>query len=102
MQINWGTFATLIGMIGVVSGVMLGWMGRTRSSKQDTVQQASSGAALRADVDYIKRGVDETRLELKAQGQRYDMLSERVTRIEESSKQAHKRLDRIESREREE
>lgn len=99
MQINWGTFATLIGMIGVVSGVMLGWMGRSRSSKQDTVQQASSGAALRADVDYIKRGVDDTRIEIKAQGQLYNMLSERVTRLEESSKQAHKRLDRLDRKE---
>lgn len=102
MQINWGTLATLIGMIGVVSGVLLGWTGKARSSKQETVQQASSGAALRADVDYIKRGVDDTRIEIKAQGQLYNMLSERVTRVEESSKQAHKRLDRIESREREE
>ncbi|RAU98126.1 hypothetical protein [Paenibacillus sp. YN15] len=102
MQINWGTFATLIGMIGVASGVMLGWMGRARSTKQDTVQQAGSDAKLRSDMDYIKRGVDDIRLEQRSQGQRIDVLSERVTRLEESSKQAHKRLDRLDAtRERE-
>ncbi|MGE6576253.1 hypothetical protein ACQKFM_15155 [Paenibacillus xylanexedens] len=50
----------------------------------------------RADVDYIKRGVDDIRLEQRVQAQRVDALSERVTRVEESAKQAHKRIDRKE------
>ncbi|WP_426251383.1 hypothetical protein [Paenibacillus pabuli] len=47
-------------------------------------------------MDYIKRGVDDIRLEQRAQAQRVDVLSERVTRVEESAKQAHKRIDRKE------
>ncbi len=35
------------------------------------------------------------RVEIKVQGQRYDALAERVTRVEESTKQAHHRIDRI-------
>lgn len=92
------TIAVLMSMVGVVSGVILGWLGRNKASKQETVQQATSGATLRTDVDYIKRGVDDLRETIKSQGQRYDYLSERVTRLEESSKQAHKRIDRIESK----
>jgi hypothetical protein len=30
------------------------------------------------------------------QGQRIEAVSERVTRVEESTKQAHKRIDRLE------
>ncbi|MNW70916.1 hypothetical protein D3C74_504480 [compost metagenome] len=59
-------------------------------------QEAGSGAALRTDVEYIKHGVDDVRFELKDQARRFDALSERVTRVEESAKQAHKRIDKIE------
>jgi hypothetical protein len=36
-------------------------------------------------------------VEIRSQGQRYDMLAERVTRVEESAKQAHRRIDRLEN-----
>ncbi|WP_228728346.1 hypothetical protein [Brevibacillus composti] len=64
--------------------------------RQDIAQQASADTNLRVDVEYIKRGVDDIRLEQKAQGKRIDDLAERVTRVEESAKQAHKRLNRLE------
>lgn len=87
---------TIVAMIAAVSGIILGWIGRTRSFKQEVAQEASGGAVLRTDMDYIKRGIDDVRLEQRSHGQRFDIMSERVTRIEESSKQAHKRLDRLE------
>ncbi|MFC0392431.1 hypothetical protein [Paenibacillus mendelii] len=52
---------------------------------------------LRNDVDYIKRGIDDVRFEQRERGRRFDALSERVTRVEESAKQAHKRLDRLDT-----
>ncbi|QCT03800.1 hypothetical protein E6C60_3089 [Paenibacillus algicola] len=86
----------MIALIAAISGIVLGWIGRTRSYRQDLIQEAGADALQRADVDYIKRGVDDIRLEQRVQGQRIDALSERVTRVEESAKQAHKRLDRKE------
>ncbi|WP_235440485.1 hypothetical protein [Paenibacillus sp. DMB20] len=47
-------------------------------------------------MSYIKRGIDNIQVDLRLQGQRMDGLSERITRLEESFKQAHKRLDRLE------
>lgn len=87
---------TITAIVAAVSGVVLGWVTRTSAFKKDVAQEAGNGAALRTDVEYIKRGVDDMRVEIKAQGQRYDTLSERVTRVEESAKQAHKRIDKIE------
>ncbi len=86
----------MIALIAAISGIILGWLGKTRSHRQDIIQEAGADALQRADVDYIKRGVDDIRLEQRVQGQRIDALSERVTRVEESAKQAHKRLDRKE------
>lgn len=90
--VAWVPFITVA---AAVSGIVLGWLGRSRTINQDIAQQASTDALQRADVEYIKRGVDDIRLEQKAQGKRIDELSERVTRVEESAKQAHKRLDRL-------
>ncbi len=87
---------SIIGVVGTISGVVLGWQGKARTSRQDTVVDASRDAKLQLDMEYIKRGIDDVRLDLREQGRQFDDLTERVTRNEESTKQAHKRIDRLE------
>lgn len=73
-------------------------MGRESSyRKMDVAKDAGRDAALAADIDYIKRGIEDMRVEIRLQGERYDALAERVTRVEESAKQAHHRLNRLEN-----
>lgn len=86
----------LISIATAVSGILLGWLGRTRAIRQDAAKEAEAGATLQTDVEYIKRGVDDIRVDMRIQSQRVDGISERVTRVEESTKQAHKRIDRLE------
>ncbi|EKS8367521.1 hypothetical protein QC457_006355, partial [Bacillus cereus] len=50
----------------------------------------------KAELGYIRKGVDDIRIDLKASEKQMVALGERVTRVEESTKQAHKRLDTIE------
>lgn len=85
-------WAMVISAAAAISGIILGWLGRSRTIRQDGAQDGE----LRASVNYIRQGVDELKIELKSRGQQFDMLAERVTRVEESAKQAHKRIDRIE------
>lgn len=85
----------VISAVAAISGVVLGWTGKTRTVRQDTTQEVRENTTIKSDVEYIKRGVDDMRLEMRAQGQRFDVLAERVTRVEESAKQAHHRLDRL-------
>lgn len=89
---KWEVF---ISIAAAISGIVLGWLGRSRTVRHDTVDEAGRDARLQADMEYIKRGVDDVRIEQRAQGQRFDALAERVTRVEESSKQAHRRIDRL-------
>ncbi|MDQ0114344.1 hypothetical protein [Paenibacillus harenae] len=90
------TIMMLLSAAGIISAIVLGWIGQNRAIKQNTRSDAGNNATMKTDVDYIKRGVDEMRLEMRDQGRRFDALSERVTRVEESAKQAHHRLDRVE------
>jgi len=92
---NTAILTAAISVIATVSGIILGWSARTRETRKETKSEAADNAVLKSDVEYIKRGVDDIRIEQRALGQRFDVLSERVTRVEESSKQAHKRIDDI-------
>ncbi|PFB88886.1 hypothetical protein CN283_11370 [Bacillus thuringiensis] len=67
-------------------------LNRTKSIKSDGQQSAE----MKAELGYIRKGVDDIRIDLKASEKQMIALGERVTRVEESSKQAHKRLDNIE------
>lgn len=88
-----------ISVLAGVSGMALGWAGRARTVRQDVAQDAETITTLKNDLGYIRSGVDDIRFEQRMQSQRIDALSERVTRNEESAKQAHKRIDRIEEME---
>lgn len=92
-------WTAVIAAAAAISGVVLGWRGHARTVRKDVAKNAEQDAELRAQVNYIARGVDELRVEIRAANQRYDVLAERLTRAEESLKSAHKRLDRIEGRE---
>jgi hypothetical protein len=94
-MLNTQVIALIVSALAAFSGIILGCQGKSRSVRQDTVADASKDAMLRADTDYIKRGVDDLRVEIRLQGQKSDALAERITRVEESAKQAHHRLDRI-------
>ncbi len=47
-------------------------------------------------MDYIARGVDDIKLDLKDQARKIESQNERLIRVEESAKSAHKRLDKVE------
>lgn len=89
------SWAPVIAVATGVSGILLGWMGRSKAIRQDIEQRASEDAIQKVDIEYIKRGVDDIRDKQRSQDRTIEKLSERVTRVEESTKQAHKRLDRI-------
>lgn len=89
---DWTAF---ISVTAALSGLVLGWLGRARIIQQDAAAHAERDATLNANVAHIRQSVDDMRTDIRGQGQRYDKLAERVTRVEESSKQAHKRLDAI-------
>lgn len=88
-------WTVVVSVVGVLSGMALGWMGRTRSIRQDAAQDAGTVATLQNNVEYIRRGVDDIKVDMRVQNQRMDSIAERLTREEESNKQAHKRIDEL-------
>lgn len=81
----------LFGAIGTILGVI----GALATLRKDSKQDGAEDAHVRAKVDYIASGVDDIRLDMRTQANKIETLNERLIRNEESTKQAHKRLDNI-------
>ncbi|MBG9841831.1 MULTISPECIES: hypothetical protein [Bacillus cereus group] len=62
---------------------------RTKVVKSD----GQENAEMKAELGYIRKGVDDIRIDQKASEKQMILFGERITRVEESSKQAHKRID---------
>ncbi|MGG0718660.1 hypothetical protein ABE096_13845 [Robertmurraya massiliosenegalensis] len=79
----------LISGLAVIIALLGYSLNKTKAIKSD----GKESAELKAELGYIRRGVDDIKIDLKANDKQIQALGERVTRIEESAKQAHKRLD---------
>lgn len=93
----------LIGLCCTILGAGLGILGYTRTKKRDTREdtreaqnQATKQTLVETKLDYISKGVDDIRLDIKAQARDIQALKERIIKCEESTKSAHKRIDSIE------
>lgn len=68
---------------------------KEKEKRNETVAEAKGEAFVNFKLDYISKGVDDIRLEQKQQGTDIKELTARIIKVEESSKQAHKRIDEI-------
>lgn len=86
----------MIGVVGTICSIVFGYIGYMKGAKKDSHKEGEEEGSLRADTRYIKRRIDDVLLEQRNINNTLSVHSERITRVEESSKQAHKRIDRIE------
>ncbi|ASN68309.1 hypothetical protein 10S11_47 [uncultured Caudovirales phage] len=84
-----------IGLICTILGAAIGYLTYKRNSNKDLQEGASRQTAVDTKLDYISKGVDDIRIDIKTQDKRITDLAEKVVRIEESTKSAHHRLDGI-------
>ncbi|NNV06196.1 hypothetical protein ETC03_07015 [Geobacillus sp. MMMUD3] len=82
----------LIAVLSLIISYLAYSLNRTKVLKTDSQESAE----LKAELGYIRKGVDDIRIDLKANEKQMIALGERITRVEESSKQAHKRIDNLE------
>lgn len=87
--------------IGFITGVItffIGYLTFMRNRDKDTRTDAQRDAVLETKIDMIAVGVETIKVDLKASDKRITELSEHVIRTDESVKQAHKRIDKIEDK----
>ena len=65
--------------------------GRMSASRSDGKQDG----AMLTDIGYLKKGNDEILRKLETHDHKYNELSERLVAVDESAKQAHKRISEL-------
>jgi uncharacterized protein HemX len=91
LEIQWAVIIAALGLVVAYQGFQL-------NKQKETKSETRQDAKIQAQLDYIGKGVDDIRIDLKANERQIGALGERVTRVEESNKSLHKRVDKIEGK----
>ncbi len=78
-----------------IVSVTIALLSLSRSKKKDTEQGSHDKGAMASDIGYIKAGVDDLKNENRETRKELQGMTERITRCEESAKQAHRRIDSL-------
>lgn len=85
----------ILGIISSVCAIVFGYLAFFRNRKKDDTEEGKSAGTMLSDIGYIKAGVDDIKTEQKEQRKTNIEVVSRLTAVEESTKQAHKRIDEI-------
>ena len=79
-----------------IGGLVFGIITAVRNKKTDDTTEAKEDGIILTELGYIKSGVDDIkRKQEKQETQNLDFVKH-ITIVEESAKQAHKRIDKLE------
>lgn len=88
MDINTGV---LIALIGCIVG-LAGWL---RNHDSDNEKEASNMTTVIVKLENIRGSISDLKLDLKRTAEDLQSIDRRLTVVEESTKQAHKRINEI-------
>lgn len=92
---TWELAVVLFGLVGTGCSIVFGYAAFARNGKKNTEDEARSDATVLSEIGYIKGGIDDIKAEQREQRKTNLEVLTRLTAVEESAKQAHKRLDRL-------
>jgi hypothetical protein len=91
-----GSIFALIGAVAAVCSIIFGYIGYQKGLKKDSSESGKNSGVLLSDIGYIKSGIDDLKRKQETSETRHYALAERVTKVEESTKSAHHRIDKLE------
>ena len=87
--------ATIVAIVAGIAGVVFGLVTLFRNKRYDDNKEGRESGTVLSDLGYIKAGVDEIKAEQKDQRKTNIEFITRLTAVEESTRQAHKRIDEL-------
>lgn len=89
---------TAISAVSTVCAIIFGYAAFSRNRRKDETDEGKAAGAILTELGYIKGGIDDVKAEQREQRKTNTEFVTRLTAVEESAKQAHKRIDRVETR----
>lgn len=90
--------ALLISLISVAFAVFSGIVNLKRNNTRDVTEDATQMATVITELKSISNGIDDIKKEITSIKDDVKENRDRTTRLEESCKQAHKRIDELVAR----
>lgn len=87
------TLAVIISIISLVVSVVRGIKTDTKTNAKELQERVAETTRLDVKLDAISKDLADLKDEIRLQRKEFQMLSERVAKVEASASQAHKRLD---------
>ena len=82
----------LVGIIGLFIAIFGFVLNRDREKKSD----ATSETEMKVTLQHISRGVDDIKVDMRSTKEQMNNFSRDLVRVDESTKAAHRRLDKLE------
>ena len=79
-----------------IGGLVFGIISAVRNKKTDDTKEAKEDGIILTELGYIKSGVDDIKHKQEEQEKQNLDFVRHLTAVEESAKQAHKRIDKLE------
>jgi len=98
MTIELGVIISVASITIAVLGYQLNKQKQATDYQKTIKNDATREAVIETKLDSISLGVENIRIDLRASESRIGEVDMRLTRTEESAKQAHKRIDKIEEK----
>ncbi len=95
---GWEIFTTVLGVVGTLCAVVFGYIAFKRNNKTDNTAEGKKDGVLLTEIGYIKSGVDDIKRKQEKEDERHVQVVSRLTAVEASAKQAHRRIDNLESK----
>ena len=92
---GWEIFLTVLSVISTICAIVFGYSAFHSRHKKDNTDAGRDRGVMMSDIGYIKAGVDDLKREHRETTTIIGVHAERLTRVEESAKQAHRRIDEI-------
>lgn len=92
---TWSVIASVLGALGVVSSIVFAYIAFSKGGKKDSSEAGEKNGVILTELGYIKANTDEIKAEQREQRKVNTELYSRMAAVEASAKQAHKRLDEV-------
>ena len=90
--------AVAVSIVAGVAGVVFGIVAIARNRRQDSTEDGKTAGSIMSELGYIKSGVDDVKRKQEKSDETIMGFLKDLTAVQESAKQAHKRIDGLEER----
>lgn len=86
----------ILSIVSSGCAILFGYLAFSRNKKTDDTNEGKKDGVVLTELGYIKSGVDDIKRKQERQDERNTNFEGRLSKVEASATQAHKRIDSVE------